>query len=254
MHDKSVRMACVKKIRNFIFIMVALIGVGSCASIEEVEMDEEMDNQNEEIDVNENDDKTLITFLALGDSYTIGQGVPENLRWPNQLKTELLKSDKNISDIDFIAQTGWTTSDLLLAIEGEKPETHDLVSLLIGVNNQYQGIPFYVFETEFDSLLNIAIDLAGNNQRVFVVSIPDYGVTPFASSFSEQITEEINTYNHYIEDRCKFLGIPFIDVTGISRELGDSNNALANDGLHPSGFQYGKWVEEIIPVVVELLD
>lgn len=140
------------------------------------------------------------------------------------------------------------------AIEVEAPKNHDLVSLLIGVNNQYQGLSFDQFKTEFDALLNIAIDLANGKKRVFVVSIPDYGLTPFGANNSEQIAEELDMYNNYMETQSNSLEIPFINITEISRDLGNMEGALATDNLHPSGDQYEKWVEEMSPVVVSLLE
>ena len=194
------------------------------------------------------------TYLALGDSYTIGQGVAGDQRWPNQL-SERLQEDTTIiiTDVNIIAQTGWTTNNLLSAIEAVAPVNHDFVSLLIGVNNQFQGLPFDVFQVEFDSLLNIAATLADGKENVFVVSIPDYGVTPFGISNSQQIAEELDNYNAYIEERCVAEGVVFVNITEISRTLGAGENALAPDNLHPSGFQYGQWVELILPEVITLL-
>lgn len=193
------------------------------------------------------------SYLALGDSYTIGQGVDEEARWPNQLKTELKKNLIDLIKVDIIAQTGWTTNNLISAINSEKPGQYDLVSLLIGVNNQYQKKPFSQFEKEFDELLDKAIDLAGGNQSVFVVSIPDYGVTRFGSGNPGGIASEINGYNGYIRQRCLNRNVLFIDITEISRDMGDKDGALAGDGLHPSGQQYAKWVEKILPEVNNLL-
>ncbi len=129
------------------------------------------------------------------------------------------------------------------------------MSLLIGVNNQFQNEAFEVFEAEFDSLLNISIGLAGSKERVFVVSIPDYGVTPFgqAISNSANVPSEIDMYNNYIAEKCETENIPFINITEISRTLGDSEGALSEDKLHPSGSQYGEWVNEILPVVTDML-
>lgn len=193
------------------------------------------------------------SYLALGDSYTFGQGVDEVSRWPNQLKIQLLKKSIDLSPVDIIAQTGWTTEDLLIAIEAQKPEQHDLVSLLIGVNNQFQKRPFSQFESEFQALLEKTIVMAGGKQRLFVVSIPDYGVTRFGSGNPGGIATEINGYNAYMQQQCIKRGILYIDITEISRSLGASNGALADDGLHPSGAQYLKWVEKILPEVITLL-
>ena len=129
---------------------------------------------------------------------------------------------------------------------------YNLVSLLIGVNNQFWGQSFDVFQTEFDSLVGIAKEAVGND-RIFIVSIPDYGVTPYGSSNSENIANDIDMYNGYISDRCIEEGFPFINVTEISRQLGSSNGALASDNLHPSAYQYSLWVNEILPHVLEIV-
>jgi len=193
-----------------------------------------------------------VKYLALGDSYTIGQGVEENERWPNQLSAQLESNDIDVQKTQIIAQTGWKTSDLLNGIADSTLNEYDLISLLIGVNNQFWSQPFDVFQTEFDSLVNIAIEAVGK-ERIFIVSIPDYGVTPFGSSNSENIANDIDMYNGYISERCAEEGFPFINVTEISRQLGDSDGALATDNLHPSGYQYSLWVNEMLPSVLELI-
>lgn len=195
-----------------------------------------------------------ISYLALGDSYTIGQGINLMDNWPNQLVNELNKSGFDINPPTIIAKTGWTTSGLINAIESNDPEKHDLVSLLIGVNNQYQNLSFSKFKTEFISLLNIANSKLVDTSNLFVVSIPDYGVTPFGEANAEEIARELDDYNTYMHEQCLLRSIPFINITKISRELGGSSIALAPDKLHPSGFQYAKWVEKIIPQVMLLLE
>lgn len=197
-----------------------------------------------------------ITYLALGDSYTIGQGVEESMRWPNLLKYKLKANNVDVSQVDIIAKTGWTTNNLLRAIDEQNPTSYDLVSLLIGVNNQFQGTPISVFESEFDELLVICQEIAGGSEGVFVVSIPDYGVTPFGSAYgnAETIAREIDQYNNYIQTKCREKGILYIDITYLSRVLADSQEALVSDQLHPSGFQYSKWIEVINIAVLELLE
>ena len=194
-----------------------------------------------------------IKYLALGDSYTIGQGIETIESWPMQLGVKLSENGFSVEKNKIIAQTGWETTDLLNALADSSLEDYNLVSLLIGVNNQFSNQPFETYTTEFDILLNQAIDLAGPT-RVFVVSIPDYGVTPFGSSNSENIALELDAYNAYAASKCDSLHIAYINITGISRQLGASDGALANDNLHPSSSQYGKWVEEILPTVLEILE
>lgn len=200
------------------------------------------------------EETTPIKYLALGDSYTICHNVPEEGRWPNQLQEKLKENNVEVEKTDIIAQTGWTTSNLITAINNTNPQYYNLVSLLIGVNNQYQGQPFATFQTEFDLLLTTSINIAGNKDRVFVISIPDYGVTPFGNGNSQTIAQEIDQYNTYMESKCTSLEILYIDITEISRTLGSSNGALTNDNLHPSASQYTEWVNELLPEVLELLD
>ena len=194
-----------------------------------------------------------IKYLALGDSYTIGQGIALVESWPLQLGGKLIENSFSVDKNDIIAQTGWETTDLLNALADSSLEDYNLVSLLIGVNNQFSNRPFETYTTEFDLLLDQAIGLAGTD-RVFVVSIPDYGVTPFGSNNSENIAFELDEYNAYAAAKCQTLNIPFVNITEISRQLGDSNGALASDNLHPSGTQYGKWVEEMLPIVLKILE
>lgn len=207
--------------------------------------------QNPADDPNE---ENVINYLALGDSYTIGEGVDESLRWPIQLGSRLDSLAYNVESVRIIAQTGWTTTDLMKAIDAAEIDNYNLVSLLIGVNNQYQHQSFEKFKIEFDILLDTSISLAKDKGRVFVVSIPDYGVTPFGSSQSEVIGQELDQYNEYMSVRSDSEGIPFVDITEISRKLGDSDGALAADKLHPSGAQYSAWVSEILPIVIEILE
>ena len=195
-----------------------------------------------------------IKYLALGDSYTIGQGVEESLRWPNQLAQMLLEENYDITKTEIIAKTGWKTSDLLSAIADNNVEDYNLVSLLIGVNNQYNNQSFSIFEDEFDLLLSKSIDIAGNLGSVFLLSIPDYGVTPFGNNNSQNIALDIDKYNEFMKQRCIDQGIQFIDITEISRQLGDLPGSLAPDNLHPSGSQYTKWTEKAFPIVKEILE
>lgn len=189
-------------------------------------------------------------YLALGDSYTIGQSVCNTCRFPEQLK-RAMASDGNVITTNVIAQTGWTTSNLIAAIDAQDLTLdHDLVTLLIGVNNQYQNKPFALYEAEFPDLVGRAIALArGDKTNVIVVSIPDYAFTPFgqASANPAAISTQIDQYNNFARIYCEQNDIVFVDITDITRE-GISNPALvATDGLHPSELAYTRFVERILP-------
>ncbi|RED96250.1 SGNH/GDSL hydrolase family protein [Marinoscillum furvescens] len=207
-----------------------------------------------------NTDNTMdaLTYLALGDSYTIGESVKESERWPVQLVSRLNNETKlEVADPQIIATTGWTTSDLQGGIAREKPKgPFDLVSLLIGVNNQYRGYPFAEYEKEFPELLEAAIAYAGGDvSRVFVVSIPDYGVTPFAeNSDSDKIAKELDAYNAFARAQAEAKGVMFFNITDISREATDKPEYVAGDGLHPSGVMYTEWVRRIFPWVAQTLN
>lgn len=187
-----------------------------------------------------------LRFLALGDSYTIGQSVPENERWPVQLANVLQSQSIATEEVRIIAQTGWRTDNLKNAIVNANLKSdYNLVSLLIGVNNQYQGGSISTYSTEFEELLQTAIELAGNNKsNVMVVSIPDYAYTPFgngSATISRQI-DQFNAVNKNITDR---YGVTYHNITPISRRGLAEPNLVASDGLHPSGGQYALWVNQI---------
>jgi acyl-CoA thioesterase-1 len=197
-------------------------------------------------------------YLALGDSYTYGQNVCATCRFPEQLKARLLpelEEDASIN-IDMYAVTGWTTSDLLASIGAGFPTDYDLVTLLIGVNNQYQHKPFSIYETEFPALVNNAITYAhGDASNVIVVSIPDYAFTPYGQGTSNPggISSEIDDYNNFARSYCQSHSITFVDITDITR-LGLENPSLvANDGLHPSEIAYAQFVDRILPKAIAAL-
>lgn len=199
------------------------------------------------ITINAQQFNSPIRYLALGDSYTIGQSVSYNERWPSILTDSLKKSGYVIDTLSYIATTGWRTDDLNQGINRRNPDSnYNLVSLLIGVNNQYQGSEFSQYKTEFPQLLKRAITLAQNNKdQVFVVSIPDYAFTPFGDNkYKEGISDELDEYNEYAKKICDSIGIPFYDITPISRS--GKTGYVARDGLHPSGKQYNDWVSYIL--------
>lgn len=191
-----------------------------------------------------------ITYLALGDSYTIGESVDESMRWPNQLSKKLNQNGFPMQSPLIIARTGWTTDELLTAIESSNlNSTYDYVSLLVGVNNQYRGRSIENFREEFITLLEKSIALSKQEKTgIFVLSIPDWGVTPFAASKNkEQIALEIDAFNAIIRQECAIRSVNFFDITPISRQAEQNPLLLANDGLHPSGLMYTQWVDLVVP-------
>lgn len=209
------------------------------------------------VQVNEPSQFKTYKILALGDSYTIGESVCETCRFPEQLKDSiqpLLESD-DIINLKVIAQTGWTTTNLINAINEDNPlMDYDLVTLLIGVNNQFQNKPFSLYEAEFPILINKAITFAkGDKTNVIVVSIPDYAFTPFGQNRPNPstISDEIDLYNSFAQNYCEQNGITFINITDITREGLNNPNLVASDGLHPSKLAYSKFVERLRPVAFE---
>ncbi|WP_431128497.1 SGNH/GDSL hydrolase family protein [Flagellimonas flava] len=189
-----------------------------------------------------------IAFLALGDSYTEGTSELSINSWPFQLSAQLRKKKIPLKDPKVIARVGWTTSDLLQAIASENPKpNYDLVSLCIGVNNQFRGQSFENFQQEFSILLEKSISLAqGNPKNVIVLSIPDYSVTPYARfKDTSRIAKELEAYNNYIEKEAATKKVSFIEITKISRNARVNPYLLTQDSLHPSKKMYKAWVKKI---------
>lgn len=197
-----------------------------------------------------------LRYLALGDSYTIGESVDSSMRWPVQLVEKLREDSVNMADAEIIAQTGWTTDELMNGItSAQVGNDYDLVSLLIGVNNQYRGRDISNFREELVELIDIAIRKADSvPENVIVLSIPDWGVMPFAEGLdSEEIAAEIDSFNNVVREECNYAGIKFFDITDISRRASGDQSLVANDGLHPSGKMYALWVDRIYSHVYQLL-
>jgi lysophospholipase L1-like esterase len=193
-------------------------------------------------------------FLALGDSYTIGEGVEQAERWPMRLAALLRERGVQIGDPQIIARTGWTTDELSGAIDDADPRgPYTLVTLLIGVNNQYRGRDAEEYRAEFTGLLRRAIGFAGGDaSRVVVLSIPDWGVTPFADGRDRaRIAAEIDAYNAINRDEARRAGARWVDVTLQSREAGADPAFLVSDGLHPSGRAYAEWARLALPEAAE---
>lgn len=197
-------------------------------------------------------------YLALGDSYTIGEGVAEDGRWPVLLARALRAEGIALEDPRIIATTGWTTDELAGAIDAAEPLGEwDFVSLLIGVNNQYRGRDLDNYRDEFSALLLRAIAFAGGRaDRVLVLSIPDWGVTRFGAGSGrdlDQVSRELDAFNAVARDLCMVHDVVFVDITPISRELDAELAMLADDGLHPSTAMHALWAARALPVARRLL-
>lgn len=201
---------------------------------------------------------TSARYLALGDSYTIGEGVPAPGTWPYQLAAAMRARGVGLEDPQVVATTGWTTDELAAALDQAPPQgPFALVSLLIGVNNQYRGRPLAEYRQQFEQLLQRAIALAAEDPaRVLVLSIPDWGITPYARNSQRdglQIAREIDDFNAAARACCDDYGVAFVDITAASRTGGDLPAMLVGDGLHPSAQMYRRWTDLALPVAVQLL-
>mgnify|MGYP000483319152 FL=1 len=246
---------------NYIRLVIVHLIVGlnflSCninAEIPEVPNYEQNENP-----INEEPEPRHIKLISLGDSYTIGQSVCEDCRFPAQLRDSLQTyfSENDSISLEIIAQTGWTTSNLKSAITAAEPSSDfDLVTLLIGVNNQYQNKPFSLYQTEFIELTNTAITLAnGDASKLIVVSIPDYAYTPFGQNYNPSyISEQLLQYNDYAETYCNENNLNYVYITDITQQGLTNTELVATDNLHPSELAYTKFVERILPLALEVLE
>lgn len=189
-----------------------------------------------------------IRFLALGDSYTIGESVEPSENWPHQLYSKLAQLGYQTDSLCIIAKTGWRTDQLIEALEMQNPQDFNLTSLLIGVNNQYQGRPASEMKSDFKLLIDKAIQLNGGfKHRLLVISIPDYAYTPFGQKKDPvKISTELDDYNSWQKNFCEKAGILYFDITPISRNGLENPELVADDGLHPSSRQYELWVKLIL--------
>jgi lysophospholipase L1-like esterase len=200
--------------------------------------------------------RTMYTYLALGDSYTIGEAVPMAENFPHQTVELLKQQNIDVAAPVIVAKTGWTTDELAMAIrEHNIMEQFSIVTLLIGVNNQYRGRDLENYKDEFVQLLDQAVDFAyGKREHVYVLSIPDWGVTPFAEDRNrEQVAKEIDAYNKAAKEIVSHYKCHFIDITESSRHNGNNALFLAEDKLHPSGKEYAVWAAKLAPVIARSL-
>ncbi len=189
-----------------------------------------------------------LSYLALGDSYTIGESVPTNKNFPYQLADSVSEKGKKYASPVIIARTGWRTDQLIEAVESSHlKKEYDLVTLLIGVNNEFQGRSLKEYEQDFTALCKKSIELAGNKKkRVYVISIPDYGYTPYGKPNLNRISERINLFNASNKRISDSLKLNYVNITEISRRGLDEPDLVAEDGLHPGVKMYGLWVKEIL--------
>lgn len=238
--------------KTYALTLMIVFSAFSCGSDSKKHVIHDNDDNNDKME--QGQDK--LRYLALGDSYTIGESVDSTLRYPVQITDSLKERGYPVEAPEIIAVTGWTTSDLKAGIAAANPKgPYALVSLLIGVNNQYRGMDINIYRTEFGELIDQSIRFAGNDPgRVIVLSIPDWGVTRFASGRDkEKIAREIDQYNAINRQIALARGIVWIDVTAISRLAGQDETLIAGDGLHPSGRMYTEWVRVALPEIVKML-
>ncbi len=187
-------------------------------------------------------------WLALGDSYTIGEGVPLFESYPYQTLEMLRAKGLPFDAPEIIAKTGWTTGELLARLEKHTLQhTYDLVTILIGVNNQYRGLPTDIYEEELKKLLDLAKE---KGDKIALINIPDWGVTPFADGHDrEKISKELDVYNEINHRMAGEYGAGYVDITGIYREKGALEEMVVEDKLHPSGTMYSIWADELVKVL-----
>ena len=237
-------------LRN-ILISIFLLSL-SCNPQNTSENDIDYSNiENENFESNEidliNSSISKFSFLALGDSYTIGEGVNENERWPNQFVEVADENGLDFEKPEIIAETGWKTYDLLNALSQTNfTQKYDYVSLLIGVNNQFNSRSIDEFEEDLGKLMDKMNSLKKSNGNIIILSIPDWGYTPFGNSYNRKvISSEINLFNNSLINFANSNGLKYVDVTEISRRALSESNLLASDNLHPSGLMYLEWAKKI---------
>ena len=242
------------KILKLSYFLIFIIACNSSSSFDDetlISIDEDASvNQNLNSD---NSNQTQFSLLALGDSYTIGEGVNEDQIWPNQFIKVAYENGVDFSSPRIIAETGWKSYDLINAIESSNFEKkYDYVSLLIGVNNQFNSRPVNEFKNDLDKLLIKINNLKKKSGSVLIISIPDWGSSPYGVGFDRnEISNEINSFNNSLKSFANINGLKYVDVTEISRRAINEPNLIAIDNLHPSGIMYLEWAKKIFQVWID---
>lgn len=250
-----INMRTSKHIPPFFSTLIVAILSFSCSTTDISEPVKPSENLDTSPIRNTNGAKTL-DYLALGDSYTAGAGVTKKESFPYQLSNRLQAELGTAVRPHIIATSGWRTDDLLDTLDRQETDPpYDLVTLLIGVNNQYQGVSFSKYEADFPMLLNKAIAMAGGRaDRVVVISIPNWAYTPFGQGFdTEKITLEIDMYNQFAQSIATANKVSFVNITDITTQGLEAPELVTTDNLHPSGIAYGTFVERIVPSILPAL-
>mgnify|MGYP003575766796 CR=1 FL=1 len=239
----------------FVCILLSLLS-SACTKTSEMPGTSKTDGPT--MPTNSSNEQARFTYLALGDSYTIGEAVKQAESFPYQLQSLLKDKGLDVGTPKIIAKTGWTSDELQSAIKSENlTGTYSFVTLLIGVNNQYRGYPLSTYKKEFSELLQKAIAFAnGDKSKVFVVSIPDWGATPFGKNSGrspENIAAEIDTFNAANQDITTASGVSYTNITPASRNASNDASLVASDGLHPSGNMYSEWAAALLPKIFVVL-
>ena len=240
-----------------IFFLLTLInGCTSNTNFNEEELNTGSNDYDDSLIIEENlntSRESPFSFIALGDSYTIGEGVTEGERWPNQFVNVAYENGVDFDQPIIIAETGWKTYDLLNAINQKNfTKKYDYISLLIGVNNQFNSRPLYEFEEDLNKLMYEMKKIKKNGGSIIIISIPDWGYTPFGeSSDMNDISKQINLFNNSLRKFASTNDLKYVDVTEISRRGINEPDLITNDNLHPSGSMYLEWAKKIYSIWID---
>ena len=238
------------------FLLTVMIGCTSNTNYNDEDLNIDRDDFSDALIVEDNlntPSESPYSFIALGDSYTIGEGVNEDERWPNQFVDVAYESGVDFDQPMIIAETGWKTYDLLNAIDQTNfTKKYDYISLLIGVNNQFNSRPIDEFEEDLNKLMDEMKRIKKNDGSIIIISIPDWGYTPFGeSSDMSDISEQINLFNSSLRKFATTNGLKYVDVTEISRRGINEPDLITNDNLHPSGIMYLEWAKKIYNIWID---